>query len=81
MIPNLQTRYGQFRDHKKSEIVQKEIELSINSNTERSQIWINAYISQHLCDMFYDSKTQLIQFNHQQKNPKKMAWEIYRSDE
>ena len=53
---NLQTR-------KKSEMEQIiQIELSINSNTTRSQIQLNAYITGHLQGMFYDSKTQLIQF-------------------
>ena len=40
-----------------------QIELSINSNTTRSLIKINAYVSGHLRDMFYDSKTQLIRLN------------------
>ena len=53
---NLQTR-------KKSEMEQIiQIELSVNSNTTRSQIQLNAYITGHLQGMFYDSKTQLIQF-------------------
>ena len=39
-----------------------EIEFSINSNTTRSQIQINAYVTGHVQDMFYDSKTQLIKF-------------------
>ena len=39
-----------------------EIELSINSNTTRSQIKINDYVTGHVQGMFYDSKTQLIQF-------------------
>ena len=45
---NLQTR-------KKSEMVQTvQIELSM--------LTFNAYVTGHLRDMFYDSKTQLIQF-------------------
>ena len=53
---NLQTR-------KKSEIVQTtEIKLSINSNTARSHIQINVYVTGHLRGMLSDSKTQLIQF-------------------
>ena len=53
---NLQTR-------KKSEMEQIiQIELSVNSNTTRSQKQLNAYITGHLQGMFYDSKTQLIQF-------------------
>ena len=48
---NLQTR-------KKSEMVQTvQIELSIYSSSTRSQIWINAYVTGHLWDIFYDSKT------------------------
>ena len=39
-----------------------EIELSINSNTTRSQIQINAYVTGHVQGMFNDSKTQLIKF-------------------
>ena len=39
-----------------------EIELSINSNTTRSQISTNAYVTGHVQGMFYDSKTQLIKF-------------------
>ena len=35
-----------------------QIELSINSNTARSQIYINAYVIGHLQGMFYDSITQ-----------------------
>ena len=39
---NLQTIFVQFKGQKKSEIVQKaQIELSINSNTKRSQMQIN----------------------------------------
>ena len=53
---NLHTR-------KNSEMVQTvQRELSINSNTTRSQIQINAYNTGHLRDMFYVSKSQLIQF-------------------
>ena len=38
-MPKLQTKVLQFADQKKSEIVQKaQIELSISSNTKRSQI-------------------------------------------
>ena len=38
-MPNLQTIFVQFTDQKMSEIVQNaQIELSINGNTERSQI-------------------------------------------
>ena len=37
-----------------------QIELSINSNATRSQILINAYVTGHLRDMFYDPKTQFI---------------------
>ena len=40
-----------------------EIELSINSNTTRSQIQINAYVTGHVQGIFYDSKTQLTQIN------------------
>ena len=48
---------------KKSELTQTaQIELSINRNTKRSQMQINAYVSAHLRDMFYDSKIQLVQF-------------------
>ena len=36
------------------------IELFINSNTKKSQILINGYVTGQLRDMFYDSKTQLI---------------------
>ena len=72
-MPDLQTRFVQF-DQKKFEIVQKaQIELSINSNTKRSQIEINVYVSGHLRDMFFDSKTQLIQFTDQQKGTKKVT--------
>ena len=39
-----------------------QIEHSIKSNTTRSQIQINAYVTGHLRDMFYDSKTESIQF-------------------
>ena len=40
---NLQTIFVQFKGQKKSEIVQKaQIELSINSNTKRFQMQINA---------------------------------------
>ena len=39
-----------------------QIEHSIKSNTTRSQIEIKAYVTKHLRNMFYDSKTQLIQF-------------------
>ena len=39
-----------------------QIELSRNRNTTRSQICINAYITGHLRDTFYNSKTQFIQF-------------------
>ena len=38
------------------------IEFSINSNTTRSQMQISDYVSRHLRDMLYDSKTQPIQF-------------------
>ena len=37
-----------------------QLELSINSNATRSQILINAYVTGHLRDMFYDPKTQFI---------------------
>ena len=48
---------------KKSELTQTaKIELSINRNTKRSQMQINAYVSAHLRDMFYDSKIQLVKF-------------------
>ena len=36
------------------------IEFSINSNTTRSQMQISDYVSRHLRDMLYDSKTQPI---------------------
>ena len=39
-----------------------QIELSIKSNTTVSQKQIHAYITGHLPDMLYDSKTQFIQF-------------------
>ena len=39
-----------------------QIEHSIKSNTTRSQIQINAYVTGHLRDMLYDSKTEFIQF-------------------
>ena len=39
-----------------------QIELSMNRDITRSQIWINAYITGDLPDLFYDSKTQFIQF-------------------
>ena len=38
------------------------IEFSINSDTLRSQIEINVYVTGHVLGMIYDSKTQLIQF-------------------
>ena len=39
VMPNSQTRLVQFKDQKKSETVQKvQRELSINSNSKRSQI-------------------------------------------
>ena len=38
-----------------------EIELSINSNTKRSLIYIKAYITGHVQGMFSDSKTPVIQ--------------------
>ena len=48
---------------KKSEMLQTiQIELSINSNTTRSQTEINAYVTGHVQGMFFGSKTQLIQF-------------------
>ena len=38
-MPNLQTRFAQFTDQKKSEIAQiAQTELSIDSNIKRSQI-------------------------------------------
>ena len=52
-----------LQSRKESKMVQKiQTELSINSNPARSQIQTKAYITGHLQDMFYDSKTQLIQF-------------------
>ena len=42
---------------------------------------MNAYVSGHLWDMFYDSKTQLILFIDQQKGTQKVTWAIFRSDE
>ena len=39
-----------------------EIELSINSSTTMSQMQINVYVTGHVQNMFYDSKTQLIKF-------------------
>ena len=39
-----------------------EIELSVYSNTTRSQIKINAYVTGHVQGTFYDSKIQLIKF-------------------
>ena len=46
-----------------SEMVETiQTELSINSNTARSQIKLNVYVSGHVQSMFYDSKTQLTQF-------------------
>ena len=45
-----------------------QIELSITSNTTRSQIQINAYVAGHLQDMLYNSKTQLIQFTDRQSS-------------
>ena len=40
---NLQNRFVQLTDQKKSEMAQTvQIELSVNSNTSRSQIKINA---------------------------------------
>ena len=66
VIPNLKTRFVQFKDQKNPEIVQKvQIELSINTNSKRSQIKTHVYISGHLQDMFYDSKTQHVQFTDQ----------------
>ena len=63
-MSNLSTRFVKFIDQKKSEIVQKaQMELSINSSTKSFQIQINAYVTRHLWDMFYDSKTQLVQFS------------------
>ena len=41
----------------------KQIELAINSNTTKYQMQINAYVTGHEQSMFYDSKTQLKQFN------------------
>ena len=43
-----------------------QIELSITSNTTRSQIQIN--VAGHLQDMLYNSKTQLIQFTDRQSS-------------
>ena len=66
---NLQTR--------KKMVQTIQIELSINSNTARSQIYINAYVTGHLQGMFYDSITQynlLID-----KVAEKVPWTIYRS--
>ena len=55
--------FHNLQNSKKSETVQTiEIELSINSNTTRSQIEIDAYVTGHVQGMFYDSKTQLIKF-------------------
>ena len=40
---NLQIKFVQFTDQKKSEMAQTvQIELSVNSNTSKSQIQINA---------------------------------------
>ena len=39
-----------------------QIELSINSKATWSQIYNNPFVTRHLRDMFYDSKTQFIQF-------------------
>ena len=81
-MSNLSTRFVKFIDQKKSEIVQKaQMELSINSNTKSSQIWINAYVTGHLWDLFYDSKTQLMQFTDPQEGTKMVTRAIYRPDE
>ena len=54
-----------FVTRKISEMVQTiQIEVSTNSNTARPQIYIHAYVTKHLPGMFYDSKTQLIQFTN-----------------
>ena len=45
-----------------------QIELFIKSNTTVSQKQINAYITGHLPDMLYDSKTQFIQFTDWQSD-------------
>ena len=49
-----------------------QIELSINSNTTRSQIQINAYVTGHVQGMFYDSKTRLIKFTDWQSGWKSL---------
>ena len=54
-----------------------QIELSMNRDITRSQIWINAYITGHLPDLFYDSKTQFIQFTAWEV-VQKVLWTIYR---
>ena len=58
---NLQTRFVQFTDQKKSLNRHKWYTLNF--------LWIA--ILKHLQDIFYDSKTQLIQFTDQQKGTKK----------
>ena len=46
---DLWTRFSQFTDQKKSEMVQTvQLELCMNSNTVRSQIEINAYVNGYL---------------------------------
>ena len=47
----------------------------LNSNTTRSQIWIHAYVTGHLQNMFYNWKTQLMQFTDWQ-----IGWKIYKPD-
>ena len=48
-----------------------QIELSLNSNTRRSLIQINALVTGHLQGTFFNSKTQLIQFTEPDKKSKK----------
>ena len=59
----------------KSEMVQTiqtiQTELSMNSNTTWSERSINAYVTWHLRGMFYDSKTQLIQYTDWQSDWKR----------
>ena len=53
----------------KSEMVKTiQMEISIISNKKRSQIKINVYVMRGLRGMFYDSKTQLMQFTHRQSD-------------
>ena len=47
-----------------------ETELSINSNTTKSQIYSNAYVTGHFPGIFYDSKNQLIKFTEWQSGCK-----------